>query len=96
MVNWLSHGFHMATLSTVFDALRINTLELNISLIWCQGSPAKQHCPANTSCEHVYVEAGLVSLTLFSTQFQFKLNTNKGIAAALLSHISYLYYDQAG
>ena len=96
MANWLSHGPHMAALPVVFDALRINTLELNIRLIRCQGFPAKQRCPANTSCEQLYEEAGLVSLSLFSTWFQFKLNTNKGMAAALLPHVSYLYYDQAG
>lgn len=47
----------MTSLSAAFDALRINTLVLNIRLIWCQVFPTK----------HVYEEAGLFSLSLFST-----------------------------
>lgn len=92
----LSHGSHMASLPAVFDVPRINTLELNIRPIWCQGFPTKQCHTTNTSSEHVCEEAGLFSPSLFSTWFQLKLNTNKRMEAAQLPSFPHLYCDQSG
>ena len=86
MAHQLSHGSHTASLPAAFNALMINTLELNARPIWYPGFPTKQCCPTNTSHEHVCEEAGFFSLSLFSTWFQFKLNTNKKMEATQLPH----------